>query len=225
MRSVSGNDDDCDDNECRDQRKSAIMFSIRASGRRRAEAWPISAAVVRRRTSQQPRISSDPTLSRFVRRDRIWRIRTCEVQILWAPARSARASCAFGISGSGVAELRAVGLRLGNRSWHSTLDQAGAQNSQSPVDANAGTVMEPLCSSGFRRHRSLLLTFEKINDWPTWPANSRSFTPFRLRRRLPLYPDRQIVTEPGRHFAFVPAAHSCTSRAKSHHRCSARAGT
>ena len=24
MRSVSGNDDDCDDNECRDQRKSAI---------------------------------------------------------------------------------------------------------------------------------------------------------------------------------------------------------
>jgi hypothetical protein len=40
----------------------------------------------------------DPTLLRFVRRDRIWRIRMCEVQILWAPARSARASFAFGIS-------------------------------------------------------------------------------------------------------------------------------
>jgi hypothetical protein len=45
---------------------------------------------------------------------------------------------ALGISGSGVAELRAVGSRLGSRSLHSTSGQAGAQNSLSPVDANEG---------------------------------------------------------------------------------------
>ena len=114
--------------------------------------------------------------------------------------------------------MRAVGLRLGNRSWHSTLDQAGAQNSQSPVDANAGTVMELSCSSGFRRLRSLLLTSGKLMigqlGRPT-PGLSlfRSFSVQVLRailivrRQLPLHRDKQIYRA-GRHFAFVPATDS-----------------
>jgi hypothetical protein len=60
---------------------------------------------------------------------------------------------------------------------------------------------------GFRRRRSLLLTFEKINDWPTWPANSRSLAPIpAMRRRLPLHPDKQIATEP------AGTSHSCLQR-------------
>src|SRR6476659_7385058 len=54
------------------------------------------------------------------------------------PARCAHVSCARGILGSGVAELRTLGLRLGNLSLHSTLLRAGAQHSQSPVKAEEG---------------------------------------------------------------------------------------
>jgi hypothetical protein len=101
-----------------------------------------------------------------------------------------------------------VGLRLGNRSWHSTLDQAGAQNSQSPVDANAGTVMEPSCSSGFRRRRSLLLTSRKLMigqlGRPCLCQVPRAIP--TVRRRLPLHPDKQIVTEP------MGTLHSCQQR-------------
>ena len=144
------------------------VFSIWALRQYRAKAWSMLAAVVRQRASQQPRISWDLTLSRFVRRDRIWSIRTCEVQILWVPGRSAQASCAFGISGSGVAGLRAVGLRLGNRSLHSTFESGGSAKLSVTGRRQRGTVMEPACSFGFRRHWSILLTFQYLMSSARW---------------------------------------------------------
>src|ERR1700676_2037567 len=52
-------------------------------------------------------------------------------------------------------------LRLGSRSLHSTLGQAGAQNSQSPVDAEEGGDATSVLFR-VRRHRSILLTFKKL---------------------------------------------------------------
>jgi len=49
------------------------------------------------------------------------------------------------MSSSAAAGLRAAELQLGNRSLHSTHDQAGAQGSQPPVDAVAA-VVKPACS-------------------------------------------------------------------------------
>jgi hypothetical protein len=50
--------------------------------------------------------------------------------------KCAQGSCALGILGSGVAELRTEGLRLGNLSLHSTLLEAG--RTLSPVEAEEG---------------------------------------------------------------------------------------
>lgn len=121
------------------------------------KAWPMLPAVVRHRTSQHPRISLDPGQSRFFRRDRIWSSRTCEARIPWAPARCAQASCAFGISRSGVAEFRAVGLRLGIRSFYPPLGRAGPQNSQLPRGDNVAKMI-----STVRSRWSILLTFRKL---------------------------------------------------------------
>src|SRR6188472_950320 len=54
----------------------------------------------------------------------------------------------------------AAGLRLGNRSLHST-SQAGAQNSQSPEEAEEGGDGTSMLF-GVRPHRSILLTFKKL---------------------------------------------------------------
>ena len=110
-------------------------ISIRASRYGPMAASARSATAIRQRARRHLRISLDLTQSQFFRRSRIWRSRTREVQILSDPARYARAPDVFGISGSGVARLRAAGSQPGNRSLYSTfICQAGARNSQSPVD-------------------------------------------------------------------------------------------
>jgi hypothetical protein len=93
MRSVSGDDYDCDDNECCDQRKSAIKCfrsGLCGSVGRRDYGWVIGHCIP-------------------------------------------------------------------------PLGQAGAQNSQSPVDAEEGDDGTSMLF-GARRHWSILLTFKKIND-------------------------------------------------------------
>jgi hypothetical protein len=44
-----------------------------------------------------------------------------------------------------------VGLWLGNLSLHSTLLQAGAQHSQSPMKADTGAVISAPCAGNFRK--------------------------------------------------------------------------
>jgi hypothetical protein len=68
----------------------------------------------------------------------------------------------FGISGSGVAELRAAGLRLGNRSLHSTF-RSGGSGKLSVTGRCSGMepVMEPACSPEFLSRWSISLTFQK----------------------------------------------------------------
>jgi hypothetical protein len=111
------------------------VFSIRALRFRRAEAWSRSAVAIRQRARQHLPTSSDPTLLRPFRDDRISSSRTCEVQIPQAPAKSAQASFVFGISGSAVDEWRAAELRPGNRSCIPPFGSGGSASSQSPVAA------------------------------------------------------------------------------------------
>ena len=105
------------------------------------------AAAIRQRASQHLQTSLDQTLWRFVRRDRTSSSRTCEVQILWVLARYAQASSAFGISGSGVAELRVVELRRGNRSLHTTFrprrERRALSHREMPKWGGDGTSMRP----------------------------------------------------------------------------------
>src|SRR6478736_1545471 len=56
------------------------------------------------------------------------------------------------------------------------LGQAGAQNSQSPVDAEEGGDGTSMLFR-VRRHRSILLTFKKLMIGKTWPAR-----PLRVKR-------------------------------------------
>jgi hypothetical protein len=100
--------------------------------RRRRRDLPTLAAAIRPRASQHLRTSWGLTLWRLFRHDRISSSRTCEVQIPRGRARCAQGSCEVGILNSGVSELRAVGLQLGNRSLPSIHGQAGAQHSLSP---------------------------------------------------------------------------------------------
>jgi hypothetical protein len=69
--------------------------------------------------------------------------------------------------------LRNAGmLRLGFR--HSaSLQLAGARHSRSPMDANGGAVIEPVCSPEFRSHRSILLTFRNLIERRTEKRSRR----------------------------------------------------
>jgi hypothetical protein len=58
-------------------------------------------------------------------------------------------------------------LRLGFR-YAASLKTGGSAKLSVTGKSRYGAVMELVCSSGFRRHRSILLTFNKINDWQTW---------------------------------------------------------
>jgi hypothetical protein len=94
------------------------------------------------RTRVGPGRRDQAALSRFFRRDRIWSSRTCVIRIPWDPARCALAS-SFGISGSAGAELRAVGLRPGNRSLHATFRSGGsAKLSVTPIGCQDGAVKQ-----------------------------------------------------------------------------------
>jgi hypothetical protein len=160
IRSVSGNDDDRDDNECRDQRKSAIKsFRSGLCGIVERRHDLRLAAAIRQPASQHLLISLDLTLSQFFRRNRISSSRRCEVQIRLAPAKCAQASCVFGISGSGVSESQAEGLRPGNRSLHSTFGSGGSAKLSVTGRCRRGAVMGPACPPGSLSRCSILTGF------------------------------------------------------------------
>jgi hypothetical protein len=160
IRSISSNDDDCDDNECRDQRKSAIKsFRSGLCGIVERRHDLRLAAAIRQPASQHLLISLDLTLSQFFRRNRISSSRRCEVQIRLAPAKCAQASCVFGISGSGVSESQAEGLRPGNRSLHSTFGSGGSAKLSVTGRCRRGAVMGPACPPGSLSRCSILTGF------------------------------------------------------------------
>jgi hypothetical protein len=160
VKSISGNNYDCDDNECRDQRKGAIKGF---------RSGPCDVVEWRHDLGWRPQFANEPTnvsrLHRIRRYDDFFDIiafgtverakfESCRPR---RDARKHHSRLAFGAAESLNREQWDYGWVIGH--CIPPLNQAGAQNSQSPVDAEAGAVMEPVCASEFRRRWSILLTF------------------------------------------------------------------
>ena len=180
MRSVSGNDDDCDDDECRDQRKSAIKC-FRSGlwgsfGRRHGLFRRLQFAGEPANSPGFHRIRRDGDLFEVIAFGAFERAKFKSRGPRRDP-REPHARSAF----------RAVEL-LNREQWDCgwvighciPLGLGGSAKLSVTGRRQLGDGDGTSMLFGFRRRRSLLLTFEKINDWPTWPANARSFAPFRL---------------------------------------------
>jgi hypothetical protein len=63
-------------------------------------------------------------------------------------------------------------------------------DSLSPMVANGGTMIKPVCASEFRCRWSILLTFKKLNEIGATPRNLHQLTPFAP---CPILDARQLV--------------------------------